>query len=177
MQKLKKYTSLADKNKHPESTHILHKILPVRSLHNYKNTPITRFFLSPAASTAQQNLISSGNSTTKYNFQKYPTDSLGTLSTLTPSNEQLDSLSLFHKKSQIPTFRMYDIPAIIFLPHQIVFRPYLSPSTNFRCSLSNNVLLLLTQKKIHRIVKLRTDQTNIILQFFHPSKNPSVFRT
>ena len=69
--------------------------------------------------------------TTKYNFQKSPTDSLGTLSTLTPSDEQLDSLSLFHKKSQIPTFRMYDIPAIISLPHQIVFCPYLLTSTNF----------------------------------------------
>ena len=147
LQELKKYTILAVKNKHSESTHILHKILLVRSLQNYKNTPITRFFPSPAASTAQQNLIPSCKSTTKYNFQNSSNDSLGTLSTLTPSDEQLDSLSLFHKNSQIHTFRMYDIPAIISSPHQILFRPYLPPSTNICRSFSNDVLLPLAPKK------------------------------
>ena len=45
------------------------------------------------------------------------------------------------------SFRKYDIPEFISLPQQLVFRPYLPPSTTFQCSLSNNVLLPLAQNK------------------------------
>jgi len=74
---------------------------------------------------------------------------------------------------------MYDIPEIISLPHQKVFRPYLLPSTNFCRSFSNYVLLPLAPKNPPRIVKPRTstDQKNTILKFFIPLKKPRVLRT
>ena len=42
---------------------------------------------------------------------------------------------------------MYDVPETISLPYQIVFRPYLLPSTNFCCNFSNDVLLPIAPKK------------------------------
>ena len=178
LQELKNYTILADKNNNSESAYLDHKILPVQPLHNYKNTSITRFFSSAAAGTDQQNLIPGCTSNTKNNFHKSSTDSLSTFSTLTPSVEQRDSFTNFHKTSSNHTIRMYDVPETISLPYQIVFRPYLLPSTNFCCNFSNDVLLPLAPKKTPRI-KPRTciDSKNTIPQFFISSKKSFVPRT
>ena len=123
MEELKQYTILDDTNRNPDSTHLINKILQLRHLQNYKNTPLSKFFPSPTVGTNQQNLIPSCNLPTKHNLQKSPTDSLGILSTLTSSDEQRDSNSLYHKNSHIRNFRMYDIPEFISLPPQIVFSP------------------------------------------------------
>ena len=121
--------------------HLLHKILPVQSLHNYKNTPITRFFSSTAAGTDIQNQIPTNN------FHKSYTDSRSTLSTLTPSVEQRNSFQQIHKNSSNSTFCMHDLPETISIPYQIVFRPYLLHSTKICRSFSNDFLLPLAQKK------------------------------
>ena len=73
---------------------------------------------------------------------------------------------------------MYDVPETISLPYQIVFRPYILPSTNFCCNFSNDVLLPLAPKKNPRI-KPRTciDRKNTIPQFFISSKKSFVPRT
>ena len=42
---------------------------------------------------------------------------------------------------------MYDLPETISLPYQIVFRPYLLPSTKFCRSFLNDFLLPLAKKK------------------------------
>ena len=42
-QKSKQYTILADKNRNSDSVHRIHRILPVQPLHNFKNTPLSRF--------------------------------------------------------------------------------------------------------------------------------------
>ena len=57
LKELKQYTILDDKNRNPDSTHLIHEILPVRHLQNYKDTPLSRCFLSPVVSTDQQHLI------------------------------------------------------------------------------------------------------------------------
>ena len=173
LQELKKHTILADKNTKSESTHLLHKILPVQSLHNYKNTPITRFFSSTAAGTDIKNQLPTNN------LQKSCTDSRSTLSTLTPPAEQRDSFSQIHKNPSNSTFRMHELPATISIPYQIVFRPYLLPSTKICRSFSNDFLLPLAQKKNPRIAKPRTstDTKNTIPQFFISSKKSFVHRT
>ena len=178
LQELKNYTILADKNNNSESAYLDHKILPVQPLHNYKNTSITRFFSSAAAGTDQQNLIPGCTSNTKTNFHKSSPDSLSTFSTMTPSVEQRDSFTTFHKTSPNHTFRMYDVPETIFLPFQIVFRPYILPSTNFYRNFSNDVLLPSAPKKTPRI-KPRTciDSKNTIPNFFISSKKSFVPRT
>ena len=115
--------------------HRLHGILPVQPLHNFKNTPLSRFFPSPAAGTDQNNLIPTNQPATNS-----PTNSLGTISTLTSSERLRDPISLSHKNSPLRIVRTHDIPQFIFIPQKLVFRPYLLPSTTFQCSLSNSVL-------------------------------------
>ena len=107
---LKQYTILADKNRNSDSTHRLHRILPVQPLHNFKNTPLSRFFPYLAAGTDRNNLIPTNQPATNY-----PTNSLGTFSTLTSSERLRDPISLFHQKSQLRNFRMYDIYLNLFL--------------------------------------------------------------
>ena len=113
------------------------------------------------------------------NLQKSCTDSRSTLSTLTPSVEQRDSFQQIHKNSSNSTFRMHDLPEIISIPYQIVFRPYLLPSTKICRSFSNDFLLPLAQKKKPRIATPRTstDTKNTIAQFFISSKKYFVPRT
>ena len=173
MKELKQYTILDDTNRNPDSTHLIHKILPVWHLQNYKDTPLFRFFPSPAVGTDQQNLIFRCNLPTKNNLQNSPTDSLGILSTLTSSDDQRDSNSISHKNSLIRSFRMYDILGFISFPHQIVFRPYLPPSTNFRCSLSNDVLLPLAQKNLVSLNLVPVQTTKIQLSNFKTFKKTS----
>ena len=140
-QKSKQYTILADKNRNSDSVHRIHRILPVQPLHNFKNTPISRFF--PAADTSdQKNLIPTNQPATNS-----PSNSLGTISTVT-SSERLRDPNLFsHKKSPLRIVRTHEIPQFIFIPQKLVFRPYLLPSTNFCRSFSNDVLLPLAPKE------------------------------
>ena len=165
MKKLKYHTILDTNNRNTDGTHLLHKILPVRNLQNYKNTPLSRFFPSPAIGTDQQNLLPSYNLRTKHIFQNSPTDSFGILSTLTSSDEQRDSYSISQKNSQPRNFRMYNI----------VYRPHLPPSTTFRCSFSNDVLLPLAKKPRINEPRTSTYQKNTILQFLKPSKKTTYF--
>ena len=104
LQELKNYTILADKNNNSESAYLDHKILPVQPLHNYKNTSITRFFSSAAASTDQQNLFPGCTSNTKTNFHKSSPDSLSTFSTMTPQSSSGTHLHIFTKLLQIILF-------------------------------------------------------------------------
>ena len=170
---------LDDKNRNPDSTHLIHKILPVRHLQNYKDTPLSSFFSSPAVGTDQNILIPRCNLPIKHHLQNSP-PLISWYPFYLDLFERVAGLefNFSQKKSHIRSFRMYDIPEFIYFSHQIVVRPYLPPSTTFRCSLSNDVLLPLAQKK-PRIVKPRTsiDQKNTILQFFKPSKKPRVLRT
>ena len=112
---LKQYTILADKNRNSDSTHRLHRILPVQPLYNFKNTPLSRFFPSPAVGSDRKNLIHSCNQTTNQPATNSPTNSLGTFSTLTSSERLRDPISLSHQKSQLRNFRMYDIYLNLFL--------------------------------------------------------------
>ena len=72
---------------------------------------------------------------------------------------------------------MYHTPEFISLPQQLVFRPYLPPSTICHCSLSNKALLPLSSKKNPRIVKPRasTDQKILLLNFLNLQKNLACF--
>ena len=105
LKELKYHTILDDNNnRNTDGTHLLHKILPVRNLQNYKNTPLSRFFLSPAVGTDQQNLLPSCNLPTKHILQNSPTDSFGILSTLTSSDEQRNSYSIPKKNHHLVVF-------------------------------------------------------------------------
>ena len=106
LKELKNYTILDNNNRNTDGTHIIHKILPVRNLQNYKNTPLSRFFPSPVVDTDQQNLLPSCNLPTKHILQNSPTNSFGILSTLTSSDEQRDSYSISQNNSQTRSFRM-----------------------------------------------------------------------
>ena len=79
--------------------HRLHGILPVQPLHNFKKTPLSRFFPSPAADTDRKNLIPSCIKTTNQPATNSPTNSLGTVSTLTSSERQRDQILLSPRKS------------------------------------------------------------------------------
>ena len=92
--------------------HRLHRILPVQPLHNFKNTPLSRFFPSPAAGADQNSLIPTNRPATNSS-----TNSLGTFSILTSSERLRDPISLSPKKSQLHIFRMHDIPQFMSLPN------------------------------------------------------------
>ena len=66
---------------------------------------------------------------------------------------------------------MYDIPEF-FSPQQLVFRPYLLPSTTFQCSLSNNIFLPAARKKplVSSNLVLVQTKKNTIFQLCKPSK-------
>ena len=104
LKELKYHTVLYNNNRNTDDTHLLHKILPLRNLQNYKNTPLSRFFSSPAVGTDQQNLFPSCNLPTKHILQNFPTDSFGILSTLTSSDEQRDSYSIPQKNHKLVAF-------------------------------------------------------------------------
>ena len=137
----------------------------VPPLHNFKNTPLSRFFPSPAADTDQNNLFPTNQPATNSS-----TNSIGTISTVTSSERLRDPILFPHKKSPLRIVRTHEIPQFIFIPQKLVFRPYLLPSTQ-------SFSLPAANKKNPRInLRTSTDQTNSILNFFKPSKIPRVPR-